>query len=440
MRPGFQLNNHSRTENPCFESHDPSMMWDPISEMYYSYSTDTGVVSEFRQGIQVRKSRNLIDFEFVGWALTKKAIAEGRENVEGTEPTVGFWAPYTEYTEGEYRMYYCATRAFGSSESRIWLATSDHPEGPFENRGIVMDTWHTSDQEPNAIDPHICDTESGRKFLIYGSFFTGIFIKELDVRTGMPKDADPRNQGSCIARKPENSYIDGPEGASVIYNPETKYYYLFLSYGWLGDDYDIRVGRSKEITGPYVDYKGNNLKGMGLGTKLAGSYRFKAGKPYAGGDKAGWVFDGFRGPGHGVPFFAPAKKEYFFVHHVRDGAQIFCTKYDERESYEMHYMVIRRMYFVEGWPLFSPEPYAGEPAEWRKLSDHMEEAEKKWEWILLKADENTIADSVVSRLPKELLPEKTYLFPVFDYENCQACQALSGYTAEGQIVWAKLSP
>ena len=60
MRPGFQLNNHSRTENPCFESHDPSMMWDPISEMYYSYSTDTGVVSEFRQGIQVRKSRNLM--------------------------------------------------------------------------------------------------------------------------------------------------------------------------------------------------------------------------------------------------------------------------------------------------------------------------------------------------------------------------------------------
>ena len=40
-------------------------------------------------------------------------------------------------------MYYSATRAFGSSESRIWLAVSDRPEGPFENRGVVADTWGT---------------------------------------------------------------------------------------------------------------------------------------------------------------------------------------------------------------------------------------------------------------------------------------------------------
>ncbi len=49
------------------------------------------------------------------------------------------------------------------------------------------------------------------------------------------------------------------------------------------------------------------------------------------------------------------------VHHVRDGAEIH-RSYDEKEhrdSYRIHYMMIRSMFFQEGWPVFSPEPYTG---------------------------------------------------------------------------------
>lgn len=437
MKPAFQLNNHNRDLNPCFESHDPSMMWDPVSKTYYSYCTDGGIVSGYHQGIPVRKSKDLINFEFVGWALSDEAIAEGRDNGEGFRPTFGFWAPYTEYVDGEYRMYYSATKAFGSSESRIWLAVANNPEGPFENRGVVMDTWNTSDEEPNGIDAHVCDTADGRKYFIYGSFFGGIFIKELDKETGMPLNPDKHFQGKCIAKKPHNSYIDGPEGAAIIYNPDTEYYYMFLSYGWLGDDYDIRVGRCKEITGPYVDYQGESMDENALGMKMAGSYRFNAVNPYAGNDSEGWEFDGFRGPGHGVPFYAPEMEEYFFVHHVRDGAQIFCMQEKNRQSFKMHYMVIRRMYFVDGWPLFSPEPYAGEKSTVEKLSDKREMLDTEWEWVLFKVDNNTIARSVVSKLPVNVIPEKTYVFTTYDYENSRECIALSGITEAGEVVWAK---
>ena len=74
IQPGFILNNHNRDENPLFESHDPSMMWDPISEMYYSYSTDTAITSIYQQGIPIRRSKDLVNFEFVGYALSEKAI------------------------------------------------------------------------------------------------------------------------------------------------------------------------------------------------------------------------------------------------------------------------------------------------------------------------------------------------------------------------------
>ncbi|MEJ6952241.1 arabinan endo-1,5-alpha-L-arabinosidase [Natronospora cellulosivora (SeqCode)] len=439
MKPGFQLNNHNRDLNPYFESHDPSMMWDPVSKTYYSYSTDTAIVSNYHQGIPIRKSKDLINFEFLGWALSDEAIAEGRDNGEGFDPTSGFWAPYTEYVDGEYRIYYSATKAFGSSESRIWLAVARDPEGPFENRGVVMDTWNTPDTDPNAIDAHVCDTPDGRKYFIYGSFFGGIFIKELDRKTGMPINPDEHYQGECIARKPVDSYIDGPEGAAIIYNSETKYYYLFLSYGWLGDDYDIRVGRSKDIRGPYLDYKGESMLGNALGMKMAGSYHFKASHPYAGNDREAWEFAGFRGPGHGVPFYAPEKEEYFFVHHVRDGAQIFCKQEKDRQSFKMHYMLIRRMYFLDAWPIFSPEPYAGEDSTVTKLSSKKEMLDIDWEWILFKNDKNTMAESIVSKLPKNLIPEKTYVFTAYDYENCKECTALSGITGNGEVIWAKKS-
>lgn len=472
MQPGFRLNLHDRESNPCFESHDPSMMWDPVGKCYYSYCTDSAITSSYRQGIPVRRSRDLVNFEFVGYALSHAAIAEGRDNGPDFEPTRGFWAPYVEYCNGEYRMYYSATKAFGSSESRIWLAVSDKPEGPFENRGVVMDTWNTPNTEPNAIDAHVADTADGRKFFIYGSYFGGIFCKELEPVTGMPINPDVKYQGIRIAKKPAGAHVDGPEGAAVIYNPHTAYYYLFLSYGWLGDNYDIRVGRSREITGPYLDFRGKNLDGESLGMKLAGSYCFAAGKPWAVTDN--WQFGGFRGPGHGVPFYAPQLDEYFFVHHVRDGAEVFRSERGNQVSYRMHYMVVRRMYFLNGWPIFSPQPFAGESAETWTLGEyaelpkkgneakeavvceqgsaeravcepgstdpagqHGDETDTAWEWLRLRYDNNDMAEAQVKALPEDLLPENVFVFTCFDFENSVETFGLSGITDGGEIIWGK---
>lgn len=445
MKPGFWLNCHDREKNPCFESHDPSMMWDPVGRLYYSYCTDTAVNSRYRQGIPVRRSKDLVEFEFVGYALSEEAAAQGRDNGEGFAPTESFWAPYVEYCGGEYRMYYSATKAFGSSESRIWLAAAQKPEGPFENRGVVMDTWNTPDTEPNAIDPHVADTKDGRKFLIYGSYFGGIFIKELDPETGMPVPGDPFYQGERIAKKPAGAHVDGPEGAAVIYCPETDYYYLFLSYGWLGDNYDIRVGRSREITGPYLDYFGRKLDGESLGMKLAGSYFFEGGNVYAGTEEREWRFAGFRGPGHGVPFYAPERNEYFFVHHVRDGAEMFKRQDRNLISYRMHYMMVRRMFLLEDWFVFSPEPYAGEtgaavsPAcevERRAVSG-ADCGQERWQWLRLAYGDNSLVKAVCGKLPSDLSAERTLVFPCYDFENSRETMGLCGIAENGEIVWGK---
>ncbi|MGN1187278.1 MAG: arabinan endo-1,5-alpha-L-arabinosidase [Lachnospiraceae bacterium] len=448
VEPGFILNLHSRKKNPAFESHDPSMMYDPVSGFCYSYSTDAAITSQYRQGIPVRRSRDLINFEFVGHALSDNAVKEGRDN-GNFPPTGGFWAPYAEYVSGEYRMYYSATKAFGSSESRIWLAVSDNPEGPFENKGVVMDTWGTDDTYPNAIDPHIINTENGKKYLVYGSYFGGIFLKELSTDTGLPLSGDIHELGIRIAHKPEGGLIDGPEGAAVIYNPETGFFYLFLSYGWLGDSYDIRVGRSRSVTGPYLDRNGRSLDGQSYGTKLAGSYCFTAENPHAYMTKdcntaeslSDWRYGGFRGPGHGVPFFHEPTGQYFYVHHVRDGSPDLCSNghNGDPDSYRMHYLVVRRMGFTDGWPVLSPEPYAGEPEECPVGCFDIKEGvpsfdNKQWEWICFSPDNNEMQYGSITLEIKDV---SGVLWICRDFENSGNCMVFGGFAGKNVTVWGK---
>lgn len=434
----LRLNDLDVERNPAFGSHDPGMMWDPRSRLYYSYSTDSYAPKAGlgkKAGIPVRVSKDLVHFAYRGTALSPAAVKQGRDNGDYPD-TKGFWAPYGEYVNGEYRLYYSATRDFGSSESRIWLAVSRDPMGPFENRGVAVDSWGTDDSLPNAIDPHVLHAEGGRDYLVYGSFFGGIYMKELCPETGMPVHPDPHFLGQRVAHKMPPPALDGPEGPAAMYCPETGYYYLFLSYGWLGDNYDIRVGRSRDPLGPYVDYEGRDLAGASLGLKLANSWIFRARDPRANRGN-GWQWGGFRGPGHGVPFRDPETGRYFFVHHVRDGNPKDC-QYDpvyDRYSYRRHYMMIRPMFFVDGWPALGPEPYAGETMEAAAPPDGA-----MWEVIVLDDRDNKMKTSGNVRLPAagELL-RRSVCYRCMDFENGGETLAFTGIDQFGQACWGKLT-
>ena len=433
----LRLNDYHALTNACAGVHDPSMMWDPVTKKYYSYCTDVygpSIGLPEKIGIPVRSSPDLLHFTYEGTVLSDTAVRQGRNN-GAYPPTQSFWAPYVEYAAGEYRLYYSATRAFGSSESRIWLATACDPRGPFENRGVVADTWGTDDTLPNAIDPHIV-RDGARCYLVYGSFFGGIYLKELNAETGLPIDGDPRSLGRCIARKGAWGGPDGPEGAAVDYVPETGYFYLFLSYGWLGDTYDVRVGRSRSAAGPFLDRRGRDLVEQSPGEKLAGSYRFEALAPAVGEDEAQWRWDGLRAPGHGVPFFDPVRGHWFFVHHVRDGAAVnrFRDSFEGRVSYRRHYGMIRPMFFTNGWPTFGPEPFAGEDLSPVRVAE-----EADWEIVFFDETANELKRSVAVRLsPADPLLRNGVVYRCEDFENGGSTLAVTGFDDFGVAYWGKL--
>lgn len=313
-------------------AHDPSIFKDD-NGYYYVYSTDAEVSNAAKMGIQIRKSKDLINWEFVGWAMDGLPAGLPQEIREVVTPTT-LWAPDIVKVGDQYRLYYSAS-AFGKNTSCISMAVSDHPEGPFVHQGIVIKTG--IGDPVNAIDPNIVtDETTGKMYMCYGSFWSGIYLLELDPETGMAKE-----DGFGVNLASRASSVSGAvEGPYIKYNKETGYYYLFVSYGSLSSDYNIRVGRSKDITGPYLDYNGKAMTDTS-GNPLEVGYKLTSG--YAFPEEKGWMALGHNS-------VLEENGEWFLIHHARVG----------REQ-AWHYLQVRKLLWSEdGWPLASMEMYAGE--------------------------------------------------------------------------------
>jgi arabinan endo-1,5-alpha-L-arabinosidase len=161
-----------------------------------------------------------------------------------------------------YHLYYAAS-TFGSNKSCIGHATkTDIATGSWADQGTVICSNMGTSDNWNAIDPNIVIDDSGVPWMAFGSFWSGLKMVKIDPTTGLRADtmlysiANGANSRGSL------------EGAWVFKN--CGYYYLFSSWGACCDgayDYNMRVGRSKTITGPYVDKAGTSLMSGG-GTLL----------------------------------------------------------------------------------------------------------------------------------------------------------------------------
>ncbi len=358
--------------------HDPSIFKDPQSGTYYVYST--GMIDIF-------KSDDLII-----WTRTENTLPEVPDCVkeiyhhDTPEEYSNIWAPDMFYNEDDPETPYYLTcsysDAFGQNNSSMILFKSASPEGPWED-GEILFTSVSDDEElgkVNAIDSNIAvDQETGQPYMVYGSFWQGLHMKELN-------DDFTVSDTSTVGERVFSRYrgIGGPEGGYIVYNEDTGYYYMLASYDSLSDTYNIRVARSKSITGPYVDQNGESVDryddpedeaGSIYGYKLTGSYQFDGQTTYY-------------GPGHNSVLYDNG--EWFLVHHTRDTVGGYAT---------LH---VRMMYWNEdGWPIVMPERYAGEELE--TLSAEL--IAGTWDYISIGDNTNSMLNSHKLRLDSDMTLE-----------------------------------
>ncbi len=223
-------------------------------------------------------------------------------------------------------------------------------EGVSDNWFTSTGSWNSS-YAPNAIDPTLFfDKEGSKLYMVYGSWSGGLFVLNIDPETGAVnypgEDGTEETSGNVVDRYFGTRIAGGNgqsgEGSYILYDEETDYYYMYESYGGLTamGGYNIRMFRSKDVYGPYLDAAGGNAKNSSssntkYGIKLMGNYQF-TNQP------------GYRSAGHNSALIDDDGAHYLVYH----------QRFDANSTHEVR---VRQQFMNEdGWPVCAVYEYRGE--------------------------------------------------------------------------------
>lgn len=339
-------------KNPSFENvsvHDPSIVKSDNS--YYIVGSHA----------MFAKSEDLIHWQQLATSISTDVLFDNVRQELADDfayaKTNTMWASdLVQLKNGKYYLYYCLCEG-NSPLSALGVAVSDTVDGPYKkietflHSGTSSQFGETYDAaiHPNVIDPNVFYDKDGKLWMVYGSYSGGIYILEMDEKTGLPKERDTYGKhllGGNHAR------IEAPY---IQYNPQTDYYYLFTSFGGLTADsgYNLRVSRSKNPDGPYEDISGNKMDSVkgkvgtvfddmsiqDYGNKLIGNFLYES--------DDGLTNAGYVSPGHNSIHFDEKNGKYFAIFHTRFP-----------NAGEIHEVRVHQLLFTEsGWPIMVPLRY-----------------------------------------------------------------------------------
>lgn len=180
-------------------------------------------------------SRDLVNWKLKGAVFSRRPDWAERS----------FWAPELWEYKGHYLAYYAARKYNGPLS--VAVATAEHPEGPYVDRGPLVS------QPDGSIDPSAVLDENGKPYLIW---------KEDGNSEGKPTPiwAQPLDEsGTKVTGQPvelirNDADWEGPlvEGPYILRRGD--WFYLFYSgNGCCGPrcDYALGVARSHKLLGPW---------------------------------------------------------------------------------------------------------------------------------------------------------------------------------------------
>lgn len=246
-------------------THDPGLVVGTDEHPWFVFSTGDPRVG--LGAIQVRTSPDGVEWTYAGEAWTPSE--EPRWAVDEIAGITNFWAPEVIEHDGSWYLYYSAS-TFGSNTSAIGLRTAEqldatNPAAGWTERGEVISSDGTVDY--NAIDPAVLVDEDGTGWMAFGSFWGGIQMVELDFPSGLTA---PGAKVFNIASR--GTAVNAIEAPALLFRE--GWYYLFMSFDsccqGTSSTYNINVGRSEDVRGPYIDADGVPLTDGG-GTLLLGT-------------------------------------------------------------------------------------------------------------------------------------------------------------------------
>lgn len=295
-------------------THDPVVA--KQGDTYYLFCTGPGITTFTSKDLKTWTQGDPVFAESPDWSLDVAPGFNGH-----------IWAPDITLYNGKYYLYYSVS-AFGKNTSAIGLTTNStlNPNDEnfkWEDQGIVIQSVPNRDLW-NAIDPNLIFDEEGTPWLSFGSFWTG--LKMVKLEKDLKTVAEPQVWHPIASRERSAKFPDASAGDAALEGPfifkKGEYYYQFLSWDYCcraeNSTYKLVVGRSKTVTGPYVDKDGKKLIEGGGSLVIEGS-------------------DNWYGVGHNSVFTFEGK-DYSFMH-----------GYDASDK-GLPKLIVKEITWVDGWP------------------------------------------------------------------------------------------
>lgn len=263
--------------------HDPVMI--KQKDTYYLYCTGRGISVFSSKDLKKWNPEPAIFKEKPIWA--DYVAADFKNHI---------WAPDISFHNNTYYLYYSVS-AFAKNTSAIGVTTnttldSKDPDYKWVDHGIVIQSVPNRDMW-NAIDPNLTFDENNIPWLAFGSFWEGLKMVKLNL--DLKSIAQPQEWHAIAKRERGIGFEDTHPGKAALEAPfifkKNGYYYQFLSWDFCcqgeKSTYKVVFGRSKTITGPYLDKEGKSLN-EGGGTVLIQPNQ----NWYGAGHNSAYTFDG----------------------------------------------------------------------------------------------------------------------------------------------------
>lgn len=222
-------------------AHDPVII--AAHGRYYYFSTGDGISAKVSSDLLEWQQQPAVFAETPAW-FQERVPAYAPRNI---------WAPDISFFGGQYHLYYSVS-SFGSNRSCIGHATRAALDaGAWQDHEAVFCSNDSGQNDDfNAIDPNVILDEAGTPWMAFGSFWDGLRM----IRLNLAGEREGDELLSLASR-----------GGGSIEAPfivrRCGFYYLFVSFGaccqGVDSTYELRVGRSGNLLGPYADREGRPL-------------------------------------------------------------------------------------------------------------------------------------------------------------------------------------
>jgi arabinan endo-1,5-alpha-L-arabinosidase len=239
-------------------AHDPVII--AAHGQYYYFSTGNGISAKVSPDLLAWSQQPAVFPQTPAWFQASVPDFTGRN----------IWAPDISFFGGQYHLYYSVS-SFGSNRSCIGHATRPALDsGAWEDHEAVFCSNAPGQNDDfNAIDANVIVDEAGTPWMSFGSFWDGIRM----IRLNLAGEREGDELVSLASR-----------GGGAIEAPfivrRCGFYYLFVSFDrccqGAESTYNIRVGRSSTLLGPYADRDGRPLLDGGGTLVLQGSGEWAA--------------------------------------------------------------------------------------------------------------------------------------------------------------------